>query len=184
MNYNFSPLKAKLAEVEEWLSKELGGLHTGRATPALLDGVFVELYGARTLVAHVASITLEGPKALRITPWDKAYVKQIERAITVANLGVSVSSDDQGVRVSFPDLTAERRKLLGKLIREKHEDARVSVRSEREKVWNDIQQQEKDKKISEDKKFTLKDELQKIVDDANKKLDDFVERKIAEIEGK
>jgi len=183
MSYNFSPFKAKTTEIENWLTKELSGIHTGRATPSILDTVMVESYGSRTSVSHIAAISNEDARTLRVAPWDKGQVKAIEKAVNDANLGISASSDDAGIRIHFPELTTERRTSLVKVLKQKLEEARVSLRAEREKVWGDIQKQEKEKKISEDDKFRSKDELQKITDEANKKLESISVRKEKEIMG-
>ena len=181
-NYT-SKLKVEIEKVGEWLAKELQNIRTGRATPALLDSVSIEQYGARTKISHVVAISIEDPKTLRVTPWDKATVKLIESAIQAANLGVSVSTDGVGVRVSFPALTAERRTLLSKLVKEKLELARVSVRKEREECWNDVVKGEKDGAVSEDQKFKLKEEIQKMVDGANVALENQTVRKDKELAG-
>lgn len=183
MNYNFSLFKSKTSEIETWLSKELSGLHTGRATPAILDVVSIVSYGSRVAVSHVGSISTEDARTLRVAPWDKGQIKVIEKAINEANLGVSVSADDAGLRVNFPELTTERRTALKKIVSQKLEEARVSLRAEREKVWNDIQAREKKGEMSEDDKFRSKDELQKLVDEANKKLESVALRKEKEISG-
>jgi ribosome recycling factor len=181
MPYSFQPFKDELKKVDEWLLHEFASLHTGRAAPAILDSVSVEAYGSRTPIQHLATVSIEDPRTLRIAPWDKAHVKEIERAISAANLGLSVSTDDMGLRVSFPSLSAERREMLIKLSKAKLEEARISVRTEREKVWTDIQAKEKDGLITEDEKFRYKDELQKFIDEANSRLEEFAERKEKDI---
>lgn len=181
MAYSFQQFKDELKKVDEWLLHEFTSLHTGRAAPAILDGVLVEAYGARTPIVHLATVSIEDPRTLRIAPWDKAHVKEIERAISSANLGLSVSTDDEGLRVSFPQLSSERRDMLVKLSKSKLEEARISVRTEREKVWSDIQAQERDGLITEDEKFRYKDELQKFVDEANSRLEEFTQRKEKDI---
>jgi ribosome recycling factor len=181
MAYNFSHFKTQLAGVETWLQGELASIHTGRATPALLDGVKIVAYGSLSPIMHVASIVGEDPRTLRVSPWDKSHTKEIEKAVNEANLGVSASADGEGVRVFFPELTAERRTMFAKIARERLEDARISVRKEREECWNDIQAKEKDGSISEDDKFRSKEELQKMVDETNKKLETMTERKEKEI---
>ncbi len=181
MAYDFTALKNKINEVEEWLKGEFSSIHTGRAMPALLDGVMVDSYGAKTAVSHIAAIIAEDPRTLRVAPWDKSQIKEIEKAINNANLGVSVASDDQGLRVFFPELTTGRRQSFIKVAKEKLEDARVSLRSEREKVWNDAQAKEKEGEMTEDDKFRLKEELQKIIDDANNRLDAMADKKEDEI---
>jgi ribosome recycling factor len=181
MPYDFSNFKKQLHEVEEWLGTEYLGVRTGRATPAILDNVSVEVYNARTPLKHAASISIEDAKTIRVAPWDKSLIKAMEKAVMEANLGLSVSSDDQGLRVSFPDLTSDRRQALVKLTREKLEQARVSVRSERDEVWSEIQAGEREGEIPEDEKFRLKDEMQKHVDVANQRLESLASRKEEEI---
>src|SRR3989338_1835633 len=109
MAYDFAPLKNKIKETEEWLTRELSGVRTGRATPSLLDGVKPEAYGTRTPLRELASVSVEDARTLRIVPWDMSILKTIEKGITEADLGVGVAIDDQGLRVSFPSLTSERR---------------------------------------------------------------------------
>ncbi len=181
MAYNFSPFKESLKAVEEHLKKEFTGIRTGRATPTLLDGIQVESYGARMPINQVANVMTEDARTLRITPWDMSVVKEIEKAITEANLGVSVGSDDKGVRVSFPELSGERRDSLIKIAKERLEDAKVTVRREREKVQSEIEAQEKAGEMSEDDKFKAKSEMQKFVEEANKALLETFEKKEKEI---
>lgn len=181
MTYDFSGLKKRLSEVEAHFKESLTTLRTGRATPALLDSVQAESYGSRTPIKHLASITIEDPRSLRVTPWDKSQVKTIETAIAAANLGVSTQSDGASLRVIFPELTTDRRKTLLKLAKEKLEEARISVRQERDHVWTDIQTKQSDGDISEDEKFRYKDELQKFIDTANASFEDIVAKKEQEI---
>lgn len=181
MNYNFAAAKEKIKGVEEWLKKEYNGIRTGRASPSLLDGVMVESYGARVPLSQVGSITAEDARMLRIVPWDMGQVKEIEKAITAMNLGVSPVVDDKGVRVAFPELTADRRVSLMKIAKQKLEEARVSLRAEREKAWSDIQAKEKNDEITEDDKFRLKKEMEKIIEEGNGKLDEVFARKEKEI---
>lgn len=182
MAYSFNLFKEKSRGVGEWLGREFASIRTGRATPALLDGVQVESYGARAPLKQVGSITVEDPRTLKITLWDKSQMRGVEQGLTAANLGVSVRSDQEALRVIFPELTADKRQILLKLAKEKLEEARISVRQEREKVWNDIQEKGKRGGLSEDEKFRLKDELQKLVDTANRDLEQMGERKRLEIE--
>jgi len=156
-------------------------LRTGRATPSILDHVMVSSYGDMMPVNQVASIATEGPRNLRIVPWDNTLNKVIEKAINDSDLGLSVSVDEKGVRVLFPELTSERRAGLIKLSKQKLEDARISVRMERDKVWDDIQEKEKDGILTEDEKFRLKDEMQKIVDEAGKRLQILTDKKELEM---
>lgn len=183
MAYNFGELQKKIEDTKEWLQNEYFGIRTGRATPSVLDGVKVESYGAQVGLNQVANVSIEDARTLRILPYDPSQSKEIEKGITATNLGLSVQSDDKGVRVFFPELTTENRAALTKVVKEKLEQARISLRGERDEVWNEIQKKEKDGEISEDEKFTYKDEMQKIVDDANKELDDIASTKEAELAG-
>lgn len=181
MPYNFAPFKKSIIEVETWLQKEFAGIRTGRATPSLLDGVNVEAYGSKMSLPQIASMATEDARTLRVAPWDRSQVKAIEKAITLANLGVSVSVDEQGLRVHFPELTSERRQALVKIAKERSEQARISLRVERDKVWSTIQDEERAGALSEDVKFVAKDELQRMVDAAHETFDAMLKRKHNEI---
>jgi len=183
MQYNFSNLKIELKKVEEFLGKEYRELNVGRASPSVLDGLSVESYGSRVPIKNVASVSIEDPKTLRIAPWDKNQIKDIERAIVASNLGLSVATDNAGIRVIFPQLTTETRLSLVKVLKEKLEEARITVRRERERVWEDVQAQEKAGKLTEDEKFRGKDDLQKVVDGVNKNLEIIFDKKEKEVMG-
>lgn len=178
---DFKQFTTELDAIAEWLKKEYQSIRTGMASPAVLDGVRVDSYGAQTPVNQVASISIEGAKSLLVGAYDKSLIKNIEKAIVDADLGVSVVGTDMGVRVSFPDLTAERRDMLGKLAKQKLEDARVSVRGERDKVWNDIQTKEKDGEITEDERYSLKATMEEQVKTFNTGLEEILKNKLEEI---
>jgi len=181
MSYDFGNFKKKIEEIEDWLTSEFSSIRTGRATPLILDRITVDSYGTRTPIKHLATISIDDPRTLRVSPWDQGQLKAIESAISASNLGVSTSPDSTSIRVIFPELSTERRTALIKLANDKLEEAKISVRREREKVWDDIQAQEKLGQISEDEKFRLKNDLQKIVDVANLSLDTTTSRKEDEI---
>ena len=183
MAYDFSHLKEQIKGTEEWLQKEYSTIRTSGATPAFLDSVMVESYGSMMPLNQIATIAMDDARTLRVTPWDHGNIKAVEKAIRDADLGVSIATDEKGTRVFFPQLTGERREALGKLLKEKLEGARVTLRGERERVWSDIQEKEKEGEISEDDKFRYKDEMQKLINDMNKKLDAMLQRKEKEIMG-
>ena len=183
MNYDFNPLKKKAKDVEEWLKKELSQIRTGRATPTLLDGVLVEVYGSRTPLNQIGSVSIEDPRTLRVSVWDTSQIKAVEKAVGVANLGVSVAVDERGVRVSFPELTSERRAQVIKIAKERLEQARVSLRKLRDETWNEIQRREKEGGMSEDEKFRFKDMMEKTVQETGKNMDAQLEKKEKEISG-
>ena len=191
MQYNFSNFKNNIKKVEGFLVKEYNQLNIGRASPMVLDGVLVESYGLYVPLKNVTSISIEDPKTLRISPWDKNQIKDIEKAITGANLGLSVAVDDIGIRVIFPQLTTESRQTLVKVLKEKLEETRITVRRERESVLSEIEGKEPARnathsvagggKLTEDEKFRAKEELQKIIDETNKNLEASFEKKQKEI---
>ncbi len=183
MAYDLSGIKKQMLGVEEWMKKEFQQIRTGQASPGILDGVKVEVYGAPMGIKELAAITLEGARTIRITPWDKSQTKEIEKAITIANLGLSVVVDDQGLRVNFPELTADRRTAIAKQAKDKMEDAKKQVRQHRDVVVRDLQTKEKDGAIGKDDAFRAKNDTQKIVDECNKKLEADYAKKEKEIIG-
>lgn len=182
MASNFPAFQKHIEQVKDWLLKEYQNIHTGRATPALLDGVLVDMYGAKTPIPHASSLSVEDPRTLRIVPWDKTMISEIQKAIEKSDLGVTVSSDDAGCRVNFPELSGERRQAAAKTVRNKLEEARVSVRNARDEAWSDVQKQTNEGEMTDDDKFTFKSELQEMIDRANSELEDMAEKKEHELE--
>jgi|SRR5271168_1320730 len=181
MNFDFSHLKTRLKEIENWFTKELSQVRTGRASSAILDSVQVESYGSKMPINQLATIVSEDPRTLRIAPWDMGQVKEIEKAIVFSNLGVSVAVDDKGIRIFFPDLTTERRTALVKIAKSKLEEAKVTLRKERDGAWHAIQAKEKEGGMGEDEKFRFKSEMEKIIQETTGVLDKMLERKEKEI---
>ena len=165
------------------MGKEYNQLNIGRASPMVLDGVSVESYGSFVPLKNVASVSIEDPKPLRIAPWDKSQIKNIEKAIAGANLGLSAATDDLGIRVIFPQLTTETRQTLVKVLKEKLEESRITVRREREKLLEDIETKETEGKMTEDERFRAKEELQKIINETNGSLEVIFEKKEKEVMG-
>jgi ribosome recycling factor len=183
MAMNFTQFKVRVREIEDWLRRELTLLRTGRATTAILDEIKVESYGSYSPIAHVGNISMEDPRTLRIAPWDKSQIKAIEAAIQKADIGLSVVSDGEGLRVIFPELTSERRQQIVKILHGKVEEARISLRKEREQIISDMKRMERDGEMTEDEQFKAKEELQKIIDDSNRTFEDMSEKKETEITG-
>lgn len=181
MSYSFDNFKNTLAETEEWLKKELANIRTGQASPSILDSITVESYGVRTPLNQVGTVGLEGPRALRISVWDKGQIKAIEKAIRDRDLGLSISTDEAGVRVFFPEVTTEQKEKFVKLAKDKLEEARITVRNDRNTAVSDIQKLEKSDAISEDESFRNKEQVQKLVDAANESLSEIFARKEKEI---
>lgn len=175
--YSLESFKKEAKQAEEWLSKEYSQIHTGRANPVLLDGVMVEAYGSMGPLKNIASLSIEDPKTLRVAPWDKSQIKDIERALHAANLGFSISPDDAGVRVIIPALTTETREKLVKIAKERFEDGRITIRKARESMLTEL----KDQKLPEDTLARAKEEVQKLVDGANATLEQLFKKKETEI---
>jgi len=180
MAYNFSDFNKRLKEVEEWVTKEFTSLRTGRATITLLDGITVDSYGSRMGLNAVANLSVEDARTIRISPWDASQVKEIEKALVNSSLGISPVIDDKGLRVVFPELTSDRRIVLIKMAKEKLEEGRVRIRQEREKVIKDIQSVEAD--VGKDEVMRNKTETDKLVKEANARLDEHLTRKEKEIQ--
>ena len=181
MTYDFTKLKTNIKETEEWLARELSGVRTGRATPTLLDAVKADAYASRTPLRELGSISVEDARTLRIIPWDKELLKAIEKGITDADLGVGVSTDDIGLRVSFPELTSERRVQLSKIAGDKTEQAKVTLRSHRTEALKALDAAEKEGGMGKDEVARLKAEIQKLIDVGNEILAKILERKEEEI---
>ena len=133
--------------MKDRFKQEIGALSAGRANPAMVENLLVDSYGAKTPLKHIAAISVEDARTLRIAPWDISVIKNIESAISASNLGVQPIADKQSIRISVPGLTEERRKALVKTVSAKLEEARISMRQERDKVWKDIQEGERNGEI-------------------------------------
>jgi len=181
MNFDFTETKQHIAKVEEYLRGEYLQISTGRANPALLDGIMIESYGTMQPVKNLASINLEDARTMKVSPWDKSQIKQIEKAITDSNLPFSVSVDDSGVRVHVPQMTEESKGKIVKLVKEKLEDSRVKVRNIRHDVMKAIETGEENGDYAEDAKNRFKDELQKLVDTANQTFEALAEKKETDV---
>ena len=181
MSYNFSNFLNKSKSIETWLQNEYQNIRTGRASTAFLDQVRVESYGEMVPLSNVASIGIEDAKCIRVSPWDGSLIKAIEKAVIVADLGVSTAVDEKGLRIIFPDLTGERRLQLVKQAKEKLEDARVSIRQERNSVNDDMSTQKKDGVMSEDDVARAKKEFDKHIETAIGQLDILFAKKEKEI---
>ena len=173
--------KQKLEKIIEHLKSEISSLRTGRATPALVENLEVDYYGSKTPLKAVASISSPSARELVIQPWDKGAVQAIEKAIQSSSLGLNPVTDRDAIRLSIPSLTEERRKELLKILGRHLENAKIQVRREREESLREVDRKEKAKEISENEKFRQKNEIQKVVDEINKKIEEIGSAKEKEI---
>ena len=181
MNFDFTPTTEALSDAENYLKQEYLQISTGRANPALLDGIMVDSYGSLQPIKNIASINLEDARTMKVSPWDKGKIKDIEKSIIDSNLPFSVSVDDSGVRVHVPQMTEESKIKIIKLVKEKLEDARVKVRNIRQDSMKKIDAGESNGDFSEDAKNNFKDDLEKKIADSNKNLEEIFKTKETDI---
>lgn len=173
--------KPSFETVIDHLRQEFGQMRTGRATPALVDGLQVEAYGSIMEMKGVGSISVLDAKTLVIEPWDKNLLKAVEKAIQESPLGINPVVDSKVVRLTMPTMTEENRKILVKAMKEKTEEAKVAARGAREKARNEIIGAEKSGELSEDEKFKLLEELDKLTKEYTDKIEDLGKQKEEEI---
>ncbi|MBU2579398.1 ribosome recycling factor [Patescibacteria group bacterium] len=174
-------LKPNLEKSYEYLKSELASLQVGRATPGLIENLTVDCYNQQLPIKQLAAIQTPEPRMIIIRPWDKEIITQITQAIKQSSLGITPMVDEDSIRLNIPPLSEERRRELVKILQEKTEESRISIRRQREEIWRQIQDLERAKEISEDAKFRAKDEIQKIVDEYNKKIEELKKKKEEEI---
>jgi ribosome recycling factor len=174
-------LEDKMKKTVELMAKDLTTLRAGRATPALLDKIYIDYYGTPTPISQVATISVPEPRLLVIQPWERNLLPQIEKAILKSELGVTPSSDGYLIRISIPSLTQDKRKELAKVIQKKAEEVRVVVRNLRRDGNDQIKAAEKKAEVSEDEAKRSLEEIQKKTDKYIKQVDQVAEAKQKEI---
>lgn len=163
------------------LRSDLLGIRTGRATPALVEKIRVEAYGAVMPLNQVATISVPEPRLLLIRPWDASTIGAIQKAILKSDIGLTPNNDGKVIRLAVPPLTDERRRDLVKLLRRRLEEARVAIRNVRRDGMKSLGDLQKSKDISEDDFYQAKDDLQELTNEYVKKVDELGEQKEAEI---
>lgn len=173
--------KDEFKAVIEHLKKELRQLRTGQANPSLVEDIPVSAYDSTMEIKGLASINTIDTKTLVIDPWDKGLIQNIEKAIRDADIGVSPVVDGNVIRIVLPQMTEENRKKLVKVMREKLEEAKVGIRKVRESLRDTVLRQEKNKEISEDEKYKLFDEIDKITKEFTSEVEEIGQNKEKEI---
>jgi len=176
-----STAEDKMKKTIEVLRKDLGSVRAGRGNPAMLDKIMVDYYGTPTPVNQLANVSVPESRVLVIQPWDKSSIKDIEKAILKSDLGLTPSNDGVVIRLSIPQLTAERRAEIVKTVKKKAEEARVAVRNIRRELIDEIKQIEKEKNVSEDDSKKGQEKAQKLTDRYIKDIDESIEKKEKEI---
>jgi len=171
----------KMRKAFESVTREFAEIRTGRASPALVEGLHINYYQTPTLLKQLASISVPDAHLIVIQPWDITAIAEIEKAIMKSNLGITPSNDGKLIRLAVPPLSKERRQELVKIVHKMSEEGRVSLRTIRRDMKESLEKLEKDKVISEDDKFRAIDQLQKIVDKYIARVDELLKNKEKEI---
>ena len=174
-------IRPELEKVMIFLDKELAKIRSGRVSTSIVEDLMVDYYGEKNALKKIATISIAGPRTISIQPWDKSTLLNIEKAILGSDLGINPIVEGDSIKITLPPPSEEYRKELLHLVNEKLETSRLTLRHWREEVWREIQDGFRQGKIREDDKFRAKDELQKIIDEFNKKIEEKGEIKKKEI---
>ena len=181
MSVDFNEFSRRMDKTLEVLGENFGSVRAGRANAKVLDRISVEYYGQETPLNGVATISSPDARTLVIQPWDAKLLKDIQKAIQASDLGINPQNDGKSIRLSFPQLTEERRKDLVKQIRKYTEGGKVAVRNIRRDAMENFKKQQKASEITEDELKMAEKDLQKLTDDSCKELDKLLENKEKEL---
>ena len=173
--------KVRMEKTLESLKSDFGGLRAGRAHASLLDGVMVEAYGSLTPISQVGTVSVPDARTLSVSVWDKSIAKSVEKALRESDLGLNPVSDGTLIRVPIPPLSEERRKELVKIAGKYAEQNKVAIRNIRRDALDEVKKLKKDNLISEDDEKRAETEIQKITDEAVKKVDELQAQKEKDI---
>ena len=171
----------KMEKCISQLKKDLATIRTGRANPMILDKVLVDYYGAPTQLRQLSQVSVQDGTTLVIAPFDKTIIKEIEKALIKAELGINPNSDGMVIRLAFPPLTEERRKALSKDVKAMGETSKVAIRNIRRDMTDDLKKAEKAENLPEDSVKDGQDKIQKTTDKYVKIIDDVVVEKEKEV---
>ncbi|MBU1165106.1 ribosome recycling factor [Patescibacteria group bacterium] len=178
---NIDEQKEEFEKSIDFLKKELAGIRTGRANPKIVENILVDSYGTKTQLKQLASITVPEARTLLIQPWDKNITKDIEKAINQAGIGISPVADGNNIRLTMPAMTEESRKDFVKIINEKAENSRISIRQVRDKIKEEIIKQEKNKELTEDDRYQLIKDLDELTKKYNEQVKEIADAKEKEV---
>lgn len=178
----------EISEIEERMNKSVSSLESefatiraGRANPHILDRVMVDYYGVPTAIQQVANISVPEARMIQIQPWDASLIKEIEKAIMIADLGVMPTNDGKVIRIIFPELTEDRRKELAKEVKKKGEEAKVAIRNIRRDANDKAKKLNKDNEISDDELSNIEADIQKVTDKITAEIEKMIDKKTDEI---
>ena len=178
----------EISEIEERMNKSVSSLESefatiraGRANPHILDRVMVDYYGVPTAIQQAANISVPEARMSQIQPWDASLIKEIEKAIMIADLGVMPTNDGKVIRIIFPELTEDRRKELAKEVKKKGEEAKVAIRNIRRDANDKVKKLNKDNEISDDELSNIEADIQKVTDKITAEIEKMIDKKTDEI---
>ena len=175
------PYEDKMTSAVRHLEKELAAVRAGRANPAVLDKIAVDYYGTPTPIQQVAAVAVAEARVLTITPWDASLLRPIEKAILTSELGINPTNDGRVIRLTFPEMTEERRKDLVKDVKKKGEASKVAIRNIRRDANEAIKKMNKAGEISEDEQKLGEEEIQEMTDKYITQIDKEIDAKSKEI---
>lgn len=181
MDSVFAKTKEKMEKCLTSLKKDYSAVRAGRANPAILDKVMVDYYGVPTPIIQMAAVSSPEPRMLVVQPWDASTLKEIEKAINTADIGINPQNDGKVIRLNFPQLTEEHRKTLQKDISKRGEEAKVAIRNVRRDAMDDIKKLKKNNEITEDEQKDGEKKLQDITDDFIKQAEAITKKKEEEV---
>lgn len=175
-------IKPEIEKTISFFENEMRKIRTGTASPSIVEDIMVDCFGQNLPLKQLGAISLSGSRQIIIQPWDKSYLESIEKAINRSDIGINPIVDKNIIRLNMPSLTGELRESLLRVLSEKQEESRKTIRKWREEAWREIQEKCKDGEIREDDKFKAKNDLQKLVDEYNEKIKEIGDRKKKELE--
>lgn len=177
----FAKTKEKMEKCLTALERDYAAVRAGRANPAVLDKVMVDYYGVPTPINQMAAVSVPEARLLVIQPWDASTLRDIEKAINTADIGINPQNDGKVIRLTFPQLTEEHRKTLQKDISKRGEEAKVAIRNVRRDAMDDVKKLKKDNEITEDEQKDAEKKLQDITDDYVKQVETITKKKEEEV---
>jgi ribosome recycling factor len=174
-------IERRMGKAIDVLKQEFVGLRTGRASVSMLDPVRVEVYGSMMPINQIGTVSVPEPRMISVQVWDKSNVKAVEKAITASGLGLNPQADGTLIRIPIPELNEQRRKELTKVAGQYAEQAKVAVRGVRRDGMDSLKKSEKDGDLGEDDVKMYQEEIQKLTDDATKKIDEMLAQKTKEV---
>ena len=181
MEERLQPYETKMGKSYDALLKEYASIRAGRANPHVLDKIRVDYYGTPTPLQQVGNISVPEARVIMVQPWEKKMIREIEKAIMTSDLGINPTNDGSSIRLIFPELTEERRKVLAKDVKKKGDEAKVAIRNIRRDANDAFKKMNKNNELTEDDQKDLEEKIQKLTDKYVKEIDKAIEEKTKEI---